>query len=106
MTTQLDLFPTTTVLGRVSHKPVPQDKHVLLPMLIDPAQELERFAYWRYSCETRKGWIFEVVRALGYGTFNGVEVIYCENPDGTIQEYGPFHLFPAKKSEIAAFWGI
>jgi hypothetical protein len=105
MTEQLTLFKTLTVPGMVTGKPIPQDKAVLYPMLIEPDHEASYHSYWSFSAETRKGWIFEIVRSIGYGSFNGTNLIYCQLTHGEIQEFGQFHLFPAKEKDILEYWG-
>ena len=105
MEQQLPLFSTPSVPGFVTGLPVPQDKAVLYPMLIEPDHEASYHSYWSYSHETRKGWIFEIVRKIGFGSFNGPGLFYCELTHGEIQEFGAFHLFPAKEKDILEYWG-
>ena len=102
---QLSLFQSPEVSGMVTGLPIPQDKAVLYPMLIEPDHEASYHSYWRYSAETPNGWIIDIVRTIGFGQFNGIELIYCEIPGGEIQEFGAFHLFPAKEEEVLERWG-
>lgn len=96
----LDLFAPTPRLGRLTNRPVPQLLALLCPLLIEPQRQTE--LRWRFSKESKTGWIFLTLHCIGYGTFNGQECLYAEIvasnsplfPVGSFQEFGPYELFP------------
>lgn len=93
------------IRGQITGLPIPQDKAILYPMLIEPDHVASYHSYWSYSQETRNGWLFGVVRKVGFGSFNGTSLVYCQLTTGEIQEFGIFQLFPASEDDILRFWG-
>lgn len=102
---QPSLFERPVVNGRITGRPVPQDKADLYPLLTEPDHEASFHSYWRYTRERKSGWEFLIVRYIGFGSFNGLDLMYCELPGGEKNEFGMFSLFPATQQEILQFWG-